>query len=67
MFYWKCAICRGTIREDHTEIYSHKRVYVHYHKRCLEKEQSLEQEANKILLENGFDINKNNSVKIYRR
>ena len=54
MFYWKCQICKQTIREGHVERWMDKRI-AHYHVQCLALQQDLEDTANKILEMNGAE------------
>jgi hypothetical protein len=53
MFYWKCPICKLTIREGLVEQW-HCGKLVHYHNSCLTRHETLEEEANKILEGNGY-------------
>jgi hypothetical protein len=54
MFYWKCPICKLTIREGLVEQWVGGKL-VHYHNSCLNRHELLEQEANRILESNGYD------------
>lgn len=54
MFYWKCQICKQSITEGHTEKWMDKRI-AHYHQKCLDLQEDLEQTANNILEMNGCD------------
>lgn len=53
MFYWKCPICKLTIREGIVEKWVAGKL-VHFHGKCLDKELTLEEQANKLLESNGY-------------
>ena len=53
MFFWKCPICKLSIREDIVEKWVAGKL-VHCHKRCLDNEGTLEEQANKLLESNGY-------------
>lgn len=54
MFYWKCPICKLTIREGIVEKWVAGKL-VHCHKKCVEEQENLEEQANRLLERNGYD------------
>jgi hypothetical protein len=48
MFYWKCQICKESIRNDHVEKWMDNRL-AHFHGKCLNSQGSLEQQADELL------------------
>jgi hypothetical protein len=48
LFWWKCQICKEPIKSDLIERWMDKRKF-RYHRRCIEKQEYYEREANKIL------------------
>jgi hypothetical protein len=49
-FYWRCSICGMAIKRDLTERWEMGRK-IRYHKGCIDKQESLLKEADKILRE----------------